>query len=137
MYEPFFDPGDDDSDYNAYMFTNSTSSANSWLCESNQWRVIAGTVPAMSLAAGRNELAIAGMTEKNMNGSETAGGLKPMYWPDRGGDPWKRKNWMHSMQGTGKKLAVVLGRLVVWFLYLYVCLGKIGVAPLNGVDPRF
>ena len=52
MYKPFFDPGDDDSDYNTYMFTNSTSSANSWLCESNQWRVIAGTVPAMSLAGG-------------------------------------------------------------------------------------
>jgi hypothetical protein len=47
----------------------------------------------MSLAAGRDMIPKPSLMAGNVDMNAT---LKSSHWPDRGGDIWLRKNWLHS-----------------------------------------
>jgi hypothetical protein len=87
--KPFFGKGS--GDFRNNLFTTNAAAANAWLNETNKWRVIAGTIPSKSLAAGRTSLGTVGGNH-DMNTS-----LKPSYWPDRDSDPnIDDFRWYHS-----------------------------------------
>ncbi|MFO7534398.1 MAG: alpha/beta fold hydrolase [Kiritimatiellia bacterium] len=87
--KPFFGMGA--GDFRNNLFATNGATANAWLNETNKWRVIAGTIPTMSLAAGRVSLSAVG-GNVDMNSS-----LKPSYWPDRNPDPnIDDFDWLHS-----------------------------------------
>ncbi|MBM4163764.1 MAG: hypothetical protein FJ222_04925 [Lentisphaerae bacterium] len=85
--KPFFAMGA--GDFRNNLFTTNTATANTWLTETNKWRVLAGAIPAMSLAAGRDTIpdVMAGNVDMNTT-------LKPSSWPNRGGDV--EYDWLHS-----------------------------------------
>ncbi|MEI7902567.1 MAG: hypothetical protein WCK89_20145, partial [bacterium] len=93
---PFFGMGS--GEYRSSLFTTNAVTANDWLInDTNIWRVLAGAVPAKSLAAGR--IQIDNYINDNVNMNQPVSdnsGIKPSYWPDRGGDVWLRTNWLHS-----------------------------------------
>lgn len=83
--KPFFGIGT--GEFRNNLFTTNAETANTWLTEENRWRIIAGTIPAMSLAVGRTDLST--VRSVNINSA-----FKPSYWPDRRGDTGT--DWLHS-----------------------------------------
>jgi hypothetical protein len=76
-------------DFRNNLFTTNTATGNAWLTETNKWRVLAGAIPAMSLAVGR--AGVSTVANMNMNDAQH----KPSCWPNRGGDVWLQRNWLH------------------------------------------
>lgn len=83
--KPFFGKGS--GDFRDNLFTTNAAAANAWLNETNKRRVIAGTIPSKSLAAGRTSLG-------TVSGTDINDTLKDIHWPDRGGDVGT--DWLHS-----------------------------------------
>lgn len=95
--KPFFGMGEEPF---TILFEEDMGTANAFLSQeeygaSNIHRVIAGTIPAMSLAAGRTEMinGIFGEKDMNVSGSDA---LKPDFWPYCGDKNWQQYNWLHS-----------------------------------------
>jgi len=97
---PFFGMGS--GEYRASLFTTNVATANAWLSNAtNEWRVLAGAIPARSLAAGRAGIDMLGSYRNlNMNqpvDSQNNSGIKPSCWPDRNPDPDETDyDWLHS-----------------------------------------
>jgi hypothetical protein len=89
--KPFFAMGA--GDFRNNLFTTNTATANTWLTETNKWRILAGAIPAMSLAAGREAIPRPGVMAGNVDMNV---GIKPTFWPDRDPDPnVDDYRWLH------------------------------------------
>jgi len=97
---PFFGMGEGEF---RNLFADGVGTANAFLSQedhgaTNIHRIIAGAIPAMSLAVGRVRLKGEKIVIPNidMNKSDTEDALKPPFWPYRGDKDWQQYNWLHS-----------------------------------------
>ncbi|OPX33505.1 MAG: hypothetical protein B1H11_12475, partial [Desulfobacteraceae bacterium 4484_190.1] len=91
---PFFGMGEGEF---RNLFADGVGTANAFLSQedhgaTNIHRIIAGAIPAMSLAVGR---VIVGGVHININVNQNDL-LKPPFWPYRGDKDWQQYNWLHS-----------------------------------------
>ena len=92
--KPFFRMGV--TDFRAQLFSPDKAVANAFIGAEdgrNEWRILAGAIPAMSFATGVAPVGGQAMAQnKDMNEFATTG-LKPSDWPERAGFD---DNWLHS-----------------------------------------